>query len=137
MMDRTDNTDIALIYELYKNYAAEWSPGGDFERWMDMWIAGGIQLPPDAPRNMGKEQIRAGNQPGFDTTDWEMTVYPDDVQVFGDRAYSHGTYEFAFTPKGGGKTTAGTGKFLTILDKQANGAWKIAIDCFNFDAPLE
>jgi uncharacterized protein (TIGR02246 family) len=135
-MERTKNTDVAQIYQLWENYAAEWSPGGDFERWMDMWIPDGIQLPPDAPRNMGKEQIRAGNQPGFDKTDWEMTVYPDEVRVLGDRAYTHGTYEFAFTPKEGGKTTEGSGKFLTILEKQVDGSWKIAIDCFNFNAPL-
>jgi len=135
-MERTKNTDMAQIYELWENYGAEWSPGGDFERWMDMWIPDGIQLPPDAPRNMGKEQIRAANQPGFDETDWEMTIIPDEVRVLGDRAYAHGTYDFAFTPKEGGKTTQGSGKFLTILEKQADGSWKIAIDCFNFNAPL-
>ncbi len=79
-MERSNDTDVALIYELWKNYAAEWSPGGDFERWMDLWVDDGIQCPPDAPRNMGKEQIRTGNQPGYDTTDWEMTVYPEDVK---------------------------------------------------------
>ena len=136
-MGRTKNSDVAQIYELWGNYAAEWSPGGDFERWMALWIPDGIQLPPDAPRNMGKEQIRAGNQPGFDETDWEMTVYPDEVRVLGDQAYTHGTYDFTFTPKEGGKTTEGSGKFLTILEKQVDGSWKIAIDCFNFDAPLE
>ena len=135
-MERIKNTDVALIYKLWENYSAEMSPGGDFERWLDLWVDEGIQLPPDAPRNMGKEQIRAANQAAYEVTDWEMTVYPDDVQVFGDRAYAHGTYEFAFTPKDGGKTTAGNGKFLTILQKQGDGSWKIAIDSFNFDAPL-
>lgn len=79
-MERTKNTDVALIYELWENYAAEWSPGGDFERWMDMWADDGIQLPPDAPRNMGKGQIRAGNQPGYEGSEWKMKVYPDDVR---------------------------------------------------------
>jgi uncharacterized protein (TIGR02246 family) len=137
IMERTKNTDVALIYELWESYAAEWSPGGDFERWMDLWADDGIQLPPDAPCNMGKGQIRAGNQPGYEGSEWKMKVYPDDVQLFGDHAYTHGTYEFAFEPKGGGKTTEGMGKFLTILQKQDDGSWKIAIDCFNFDAPLE
>lgn len=136
MMERVKNTDVAQIYELWNQYAVEWSPGGDFERWMDLWVDEGIQMPPDAPRNMGKEQIRAGNQPGYEVTDWEMTINPDEVRVLGDRAYSHGTYEFAFTPKVGGDTTRGKGKFLTILEKQIDGSWKIAIDCFNFDAPL-
>ncbi len=135
-MDRTINTDVAQIFKLCENYAAEWSPGGDFERWMDLWVDDGIHLPPDAPLNMGKAQIRAENQPGYDATDWEMTIYPDEVRVLGDHAYSHGTYEFAFSLKEGGETTKGSGKFLTILKKQLDGSWKIAVDCFNFNAPL-
>ena len=135
-MERIKNIDVAQIYELWNQYAAEWSPGGDFERWMDLWIDDGIQMPPDAPRNMGVEQIRAGNQPRYEVTDWEMTINPDEVRVLGDRAYTYGTYEFAFTPKEGGDTTRGNGKFLTILEKQIDGSWKIAIDSFNFDEPL-
>ncbi len=136
-MDETGDNDVALIHKLWDQYGAEWSPGGDFERWMDMWIEEGRQYPPDAPRNVGKAQIRAGNQPGYEQSDWQMKVYPDEVQVFGDQAYTHGTYEFSFTQKDSGKTFAGTGKFLTILHKQEDGSWKLAIDCFNFDAPLE
>jgi len=53
----------------------------------------------------------------------------------GDRAYSHGLYGFSMTPKAGGDTTKVTGKFLTIFQKQADGSWKIAIDCFNYSPP--
>lgn len=134
-MERVKNTDVAQIYELWNQYAATLT-AGVIERWISLWIDDGIQMPPDAPRAVGKEQIRATNQPGFDNTDWEMTINPDEVRVLGDRAYSHGTYEFAFTPKEGGDTTRCKGKFLTILEKQIDGSWKIAIDCFNFDAPL-
>jgi ketosteroid isomerase-like protein len=36
--------------------------------------------------------------------------------------------------KKGGYYNKSTGKFLTIFEKQGDGSWKIAIDCFNFDA---
>ncbi len=136
-MEGSNDKDVAMIHKLWDQYGAEFSPGGDFERWMDMWVEDGIQCPPDAPRNVGKEQIRAGNQPGYEESEWKMKVFPAVIQVFGDQAYTHGTFEFAFTQKDTGRTFAGTGKFLTILKKQADGAWKLAVDCFNFDAPLE
>jgi uncharacterized protein (TIGR02246 family) len=137
IVESSNDKDVALIYKVWEQYGAEWSPGGDFERWMDMWIDDGRQYPPDAPANVGKKQIRAGNQPGFEQSEWKMKIYPVDVQVFGDQAYTHGTYEFAFTQNDTGRTFSGTGKFLTILHKQADGSWKLAIDCFNFDAPLQ
>jgi ketosteroid isomerase-like protein len=39
------------------------------------------------------------------------------------------------TPKEGGETTSYSGKFLDILVKQADGSWKIAIDCHNYNEP--
>ena len=110
-MEGSNDKDVAMIRTLWDQYGAEWSPGGDFERWMEMWVEDGIQCPPDAPRNVGKEQIRAGNQLGYEESEWTMNVYPEDIRVFGEEAYSRGTYEFAFTQKPTGKTFAGTGKF--------------------------
>jgi ketosteroid isomerase-like protein len=36
------------------------------------------------------------------------------------------------TSKDGGDTLVLNGNFLSILEKQDDGSWKIAIDCFNF-----
>ena len=135
-MERTKNTDVAQIYELWNEYAAAWH-AGDMERWIALWTDDGIQMPPGAPRNVGKEQIRTANQPGMDQNDYEMTINPDQVQVLGDRAYSHGLGGFTMTPKEGGDTVEFIGKFLTILEKQVDGSWKIAIDCFNYNAPVQ
>jgi uncharacterized protein (TIGR02246 family) len=135
-MESNNDTDVEKINEVLKIYNDCWNPGGDFESWMDLWIEDCIQMPPDTPRNEGKEQIRAAYQPAFETLDYEMTNFLDEIRVLGDRAYAYGKYEFAFTPKGGGNTTEGKGKYLTVFEKQIDGSWKVAIDCHNFDAPL-
>lgn len=134
-MERMINTDVALVYAVWKEYAAAWS-AGDMERWIALWIDDGIQMPPSVPRNVGKEQIRTAMQPLLDGYDFQMTINPDEVRVLGNRAYSHGLYEFTMTPKEEGDTTETNGKLLTILEKQVDGSWKIAIDCFNYNAPL-
>ncbi len=133
-MKLRQDRDVALVHELWNEYAAAWS-AGDLERWIFLWIDDGIQMPPGVARNIGKEVIRTSAQPQLDLYDWEMTINPEEVRVLGDRAYSHGLSEFALTPKKGGATTEASGKFLTILEKQVDGSWKIAIDCFNFNAP--
>ena len=134
MTERMKNIDVAQIYELWNEYADAWCTG-DIERWIALWTDDGVQMPPGAPRNVGKEQIRKANQPGMDQNDYEMKIIPDEVQVLGDRAYCHGLGGFTMTPKEGGDAAEFVGKFLTILQKQVDGSWKIAIDCFNSDAP--
>ena len=137
MTVRMKNINVALIYELWDEYAAA-ANAGDFERWMSLWIEDGIQMPPDVPRRVGKAEIRKEMQPTFDLFNMsEMTIQTEEVRILGDRAYSHGTYTFDMTPKEGRETKSYSGKFLDILEKQVDGSWKIAIDCHNYNMPVE
>jgi uncharacterized protein (TIGR02246 family) len=134
MLKIKQDPDVASINDVFNEYAGAIN-AGDMDRWISLWIDDGLQMPPDVPRNIGKEQIQESNRPLFDLYDSEMTVNPDEIRVLGDRAYAHGTYNFAMTPKEEGEVVKGTGKFLTILERQVDGSWKIAIDCFNYNAP--
>lgn len=133
--DADQAADVAKAEEVWDEYAAAVNDE-DIERWMALWIEDGIRLPPDKPRAVGLEQIRASAEPVFANFDLEkFTINPEETRILGDRAYSHGLYGFSMTPKAGGDTVELRGKFLTILEKQADGSWKIAIDCFNYSPP--
>lgn len=133
-LGRKQASDLVEIDALWAEYAAA-ATAGDMERWIALWHDEGVQMPPDAACRTGKARIRSEMQPLFDLFDMQVVIYPDGIQVHGDQAFSHGLYAFAMTPKEGGDRIEIKGKFLTILDKQADGSWKIAIDCFNYDAP--
>jgi len=136
-MERNMVLDVAQVYKLWDEYAAA-AHAGDLERWMSLWIDDAIQMPPDVPRRVGKEEIRREMQPGFDLFNMSnMIIHTEEVRILGDRAYSHGTYTFEMTPKEGGETQSLSGKFLDILEKQVDGSWKIAIDCHNYNGPSE
>lgn len=127
--------DITAIKKIWKQYtfAAE---TGDLDLWISLWIDNGIQMPPDTPAVVGKEQIRARMKPLFDQLIIKIPITCEEVRVSGDLAFSRGTYTLSTTPKAGGETTKVSGKYLTIFARQADGSWKIARDCFNYDAPL-
>ena len=134
-MERNMVSEVAKVYELWNEYAAA-CHAGDFERWLSLWTDDVIQMPPDVPRRVGKDQIRKAYQPSFDLFDFSnMIINTDEVRILGDQAYSHATYTFDMTPKEGGETTSYSGKFLDILEKQVDGSWKIAIDCHNYNEP--
>jgi len=133
-MERIQISDRAKIDKLWDEFAAAMN-AGDLERWIDLWIEEGIQMPPETPRRAGRTLIRSEMKPSFDLFDMQMAIYPDDIQVLGDQAFTHGLYELVMIPKEGGDRIEIKGKFLTILKKQVGGSWKIAIDCFNNDAP--
>jgi uncharacterized protein (TIGR02246 family) len=59
----------------------------------------------------------------------------DDVRVAGGFAVAKGTFEGTSTPKAGGAATPVKGKFVTLYERGADGAWKAVWDIYNSDLP--
>ncbi len=129
--------DIAAINDIWPQYCASLIDG-DMDRWISLWADDGIQMPPDTPARKGKEKIREANQLLLDLYHWDIAaINVEETHVAGDWAFSRGNYTWAWTPKDGSEKMAGTGKFLTIFQRQDDGSWKIARDCFNGNGPAE
>ncbi len=129
-------TDIAAINELVNQYGGAVS-AGDLDLYISLWVDNGIQMAPNAPAVIGKEQIRAKNEFMFADFILKMDVTNKEIKVDGDLAFARGTYTVSLTPKEGGETINFDGKYLSILERQADGSWKFAIDCYNDNAPLK
>jgi len=126
--------DVEAINEIWNQYVLG-ANTGDLELWISLWDENGIRMAPDAPAAFGKEQIRAQMEPLFGQFNIEIAINNEEVQIAGDWAFSRGAFILSLTPKVGGETTKFEGKYLSILERQADGSWKIARDCFNYNAP--
>lgn len=130
----TAEADVAAINDIWTRYAGSIS-SGDLDSWISLWADNGIQMAPDAPAVIGKEQIRAKYESIFPQFIFKMAITNEEVRVGGDWAFSRGTYTASITPKAGGETAEIDGKYLTILERQTDGSWKIVRDCFNSSVP--
>ena len=131
------NTDIAAIKEVLSQYAMGCTTG-DFDRWMSLWDDDGVQMPPDAPANVGKVEIHRAMKSEFDELDMDLEILSvEDAAIFGDLGLTRCVYCLEITPKAGGDKIAAMpeGKALTLYKKQPDGAWKIVYDCFNSSLP--
>ena len=128
--------DIAAIKEIINQYEVALNTG-DFDLWISVWADDGIQMPPDTPAIIGKEQIREGNKPAFDQMNLDIAITIKDVKVYGDLGLTRCTYTLTMTPKAGGDTINAVpdGKALTLYERQSDGSWKIVYDCFNSNVP--
>ena len=133
-LEKRNEDDISAIKEILKQFAVTINTG-DFEGWISLWTDDGIQLFPGAPARIGKEQIRAGMKPAFDQFILKMVITNEEVRASGDLGFARGIYKESMVPKAGGETWEYDGKYLTVLERQANGSWKVARDCFNSNAP--
>jgi uncharacterized protein (TIGR02246 family) len=125
--------NVTAIREMLNRYARI-TNAGDWDRWISLWADDGVQMPPDAPARVGKEQIRAGMKPLFDQLDLDIVIHSiEDAKVYGDLGFTRCTYTLKATPKAGGETidVMPEGKALTLYERQPDGSWKIVYDCFN------
>ena len=132
--ERLAAADVAQIYNLWNEYADAIN-SENMEQWSTFWCNDGIQLPPDASLQSGKEEIRQLTQSLSDQYHPKLNFNPEVVHILGDQAYTYGSFSTILTLKQGKEriVTQRNGKFLTILRKRIDGTWKILVDCFNYD----
>jgi uncharacterized protein (TIGR02246 family) len=129
-LEKGNKADLAAIKDVMKQFAVA-IDAGDLDGWLSLWANDGIQMPPEAPARKGKEQIRAGMKPAFDQYNLKMVINNEELGASGDLGLARGTYIEYLTPKTGGETEKYDGKYLTLLERQADGSWKVVRDCFN------
>ena len=133
-LERGNKADISAIKEKLRRYATTIN-AGDFEGWISLWTDDGIQMPPDTPARIGKEPIRKGMKPAFDQFILKMAIINKEIKVSGNFGFARGTFTETLIPKAGGEAEKYEGKYLSIFERQTDGSWKIARDCFNSDGP--
>ena len=134
-METKQNASFAAGAELLKEYGVALT-SGDLERWISLWTESGVQMAPDAPKRTNRDEIRAAMEPVFDLYEHEMIVDPRFVRLAEDWGVVRGDFTHKASSRANEERSRRTGKFLTIVEKQSDGTWKIACDCFNYNAPV-
>lgn len=106
----------------------------DIDAIVNLYAADGATLWPDAPASKGTAAIRAAWVELFRTPGITGTIVADRIQVApsGDLAFDEGHVNLEVdTPQGRAKETV---KYL-VGWKKVGGAWKVAYDVYNSNAP--
>jgi uncharacterized protein (TIGR02246 family) len=129
----TQRTDIDAIREAH--LAA--LNAGDADAWVACFATDAVQMPPNAPPNVGMERIRAWSGALLAAFRVEFSLDPDEVQLAGtDWAFESGGYSISLTPRNGGEPIQDDGKYITIYRWDADNAWRMTRDIWNSNNPL-
>ncbi len=108
----------------------------DVQHWIDLWLEDGVQMPPDAPPNIGKETILANMVGTLGLFSFEdFVINNEEITVSDDMAVVRGTYSTNLVPKDGGDPLPLDGKYMSVLKRQQDGEWKLYRDIFNSNVP--
>ena len=130
-----NEADLLAIERVREAHVAALNQGNG-DAWAGVFSEDAVQMPPNAPANVGRAMIRARSHAFMDPFHAEFALEVDEVQLAGDWAFERGAYRIHVRPKAGGEGFQDAGKYITIYQKQANGAWLMARDIWNSDNPL-
>jgi uncharacterized protein (TIGR02246 family) len=122
--------DVAKIKRVHQKYEEAWLKG-DSQAVLALFTEDCVLLPPhaDKPR-IGHDGLKEfwfpPNAPATQIT--KLVVTPQSIGGDGQIAYVWGTDDVAWTTMQDGKMVAAShqGMFLDVLQKQANGEWKLS-----------
>jgi uncharacterized protein (TIGR02246 family) len=124
--------EVAAIEGVIQEYVRT-ALAGDLDAWAALWTEDAVKMNPDAPSLEGRDAIREWMAA---MTLTEFTASVTEVDGRGDLAYARGAFSATGTVEGTPEPlVVERGKFLSILRKQPDGAWRIAIDIWNSDLP--
>jgi ketosteroid isomerase-like protein len=129
---RDDTTSVALLRDSVMQADRDFNT--DFakrrvEGWVSWFDTAGVQVDPAGTTPKGHDQIRAHMTEAFgDSTrilDWRPVMA--EVSADGAMAHTIGTWDFHVRGKDSA-ATAGSGHYLTVWRRQADGSWKVLAD---------
>ena len=117
--------DVAAIEAVFERYGATVGEG-DAEGWYSLFADETVLMLPDGRYVAGVDGVREWAQHYFDDYDMEESNTVTEIRMVGDWAYARGDWSGITTPKAGGDTAANRGSFAALLERDADGTWKLA-----------
>ena len=129
--------DVAAIKASFDEFVRLYN-ARDFDRIMSIFYAeDSIQMPPNESVRKGKEAILLGYQKTRELNDEHIDrSVIEDVRVSADLAVARGLDTGTTTPRSGGEPVEYSVKWLVVLERQSDGAWKWICEIYNDNDPL-
>jgi ketosteroid isomerase-like protein len=102
---------------------------------VDLYVPDATVLRPNVPAVRGAAAIREFFFGLLDAGMSEVEMDPQRAELFGDYGYEAGRCK-SLVPSAVGKRREERGKYLVLLNRQANGEWKIVADSWSSDLSL-
>lgn len=108
---------------------------GDAQAWTTQFTDDAVQMPPNAPANVGVSNIASWSQAFLDLFRVHFALTVDEVRVLGEWAFERGGYTISLTSKAGGPPMQDVGKYVTIYQRKPGETWRMARDIWNSNSP--
>jgi len=127
--------DPAVVSKVRDEFIAAFN-SADAAKVASLYAPDAVVMPSHQHAITGRDGIENYNKMFFEMFTATINISPVETKVFGDRGLDRGTYTIQMTPKAGGSPIMDEGKYLVLLQRQADGSWKLTHDIDNTSIPV-
>ncbi len=98
---------------------------GNIDKLVSLYTDDAVRIPPNKPALIGKEAIRSMFQEQLDKFTVQNEGVIVDLKVSGDLEFVRGSWTSINTPKDGSESLKYNGSFVSVIQKQPEGSWKV------------
>jgi uncharacterized protein (TIGR02246 family) len=127
--------DIAAVSALRNSFVKAFN-SGDAEAAGNVYTIDAMANGNHQPTSAGRAAIVAADKAFFSQMSATMELTSEDTKTMGTGGYDRGRYKLTLTPKAGGPAIVDEGRYLVLLQKGPDGAWKVSYDIDNSSMPM-
>jgi uncharacterized protein (TIGR02246 family) len=124
--------------QIIRDMVAEWIDyynAEDAAGLISLYVEDMVNIGPLAPATTGTEALRQAFDEDFSQYESVQTATVAEVRVEGDLGFGRGTWRVVQTSEAGGEEAETSGKWLWIVERQPDDAWRIIRHIWNQDLP--
>lgn len=127
--------DIAAVNALRNSFVTAFN-SGDAAGIGNIYVADGTSAGNHEPSVTGRDAIVAREKANFERMAGKIELTADETKTQGSMGFDRGHFTITLTPKAGGPTITDQGRYVVLLAKGTDGAWKVTSDIDNSSLPL-
>ena len=129
------SADIEAVNAVRSSFTSALN-AGDAAAIGNLYTADGVSQHNHDKTATGRDAIVESQQAMFSQFSVNAEIMPDETRTMGDFGFDRGRYKMTMTPKAGGDAIIDEGRYVVLLRKEADGAWKVSSDIDNSTMPL-
>lgn len=116
----------------------QFAQANDLAGMMSQWTDDIVVIPAAGPIQRGRSAIAEASRGVENSVEiLEYVLDIQEVKVLGDHAFQWGTYNYRMRSRTDGSPLRASGKLMRILQRQADGSWKIFRGISTVDTPTQ
>jgi uncharacterized protein (TIGR02246 family) len=127
--------DLAAVNALRTSFQTAYN-GGSADALANLYTADAISQTNHQATVSGRDAIVANQRAMFEQMTMSIEIMPDETMTMGNFGFDRGRIRMSATPKAGGPTMTDEGRYIVLLEKGADGAWRVSRDIDNSTTPL-